>query len=181
MTTPDQTTPTTGVPAWILTALQATLLITATTVCFHATNHQHTWILAAAAAAAIGWALLRPDSPGAAAWILIMGAWWLTGLATPTLTTTLQAALLVLAGHHLTAVRASNHRNTRLSVGYLAASLSVLAVLMLATALAAPLISHVSNSPITSDQWAIAATSAAVAALAGTTIWLTTAETRRRM
>lgn len=173
MTAPKAATTTNGVPAWTLTVLQAAVFAFATIVCFRATSHEQQWILAAAGAVAIGWALARPGSPGATIWILIIGSWWLTGLSTPSPGTTLQAALLVLAGHYLTAVRASTHRTTRLSIGYLATSLGVLTALLLATALVAPLITLISNSPITSDQWTVVWTTAALAVFAGLAAWLT--------
>lgn len=165
--------PTTGTPAWILIGVQAALLAVATVGCFRATSHQQGWMMAAAAAAFAVWALIRPDSPATTGWILTVGAWWLTGLASPSLTTTLQTALLVLAAHYVTATRASTHHSTRLSLRYSATCLAALAALMLATTLTAALINAITNSPVTSDQWTIAWTTAATAALGGLTLWYT--------
>lgn len=173
--TQPQAKPTTGMPAWTLTIVQAALFALATVACFRATSHQQAWLMAAIAAAFAGWALIRPDAPATLGWILTIGAWWLTGLATPSLTTTLQTALLVLAAHYATAARASSHRSTRLSPRYLATCLAALGVLMAATALVAPLISAISDSPITSDQWTIAWTAAAIAALGSLALWFTSA------
>lgn len=169
----DQPKPTSGLPAWTLTFIQALLFATAAITCFRATSHQQAWLMAAAATAFTAWALIRPDSPATLCWILAIGAWWLTGLTKPPSTTTLQTALLVLAAHYVSAARASNHRSSRLSFRYLANCLGALGILMVATALTAPLINVVTNSPVTSDQWTIAWTSAAIAVLAGLAWWFT--------
>ncbi|WP_105185610.1 hypothetical protein [Micropruina glycogenica] len=147
--------------------VQTALIAAATATCFRATSHQQAWLMTFIASVFVGWALLRPDSPATLGWVLTIGAWWFTGLAYPTIATTLQTALLTLAAHYVTAARASNHRSTRLSPRYLANCLAVLGVLMLATALAAPVISAISDSPVTSDQWTIVWMAAAIAALSG--------------
>lgn len=145
-----------GAPAWLLTLVQAALLGNVIMIAWRSTNSTNQWILAALAIAAAGWAILRPDSPATAFWLIIIGAWWLTSLNAPSTTATTQAALLIGAVHYLTAIRANLHRATRMRPTLLLALVATLAGICLATLIADITIRVVAASPITNDTWTLA-------------------------
>lgn len=144
-----------GIPAWLLSVLQALLLATTIVVCFRSLTHAQSWAMAVISVGAATWAVIRPDSLATALWLLIIGVWWLTGYGIPGASSTLLAAVLTGAVHYLTGVRANAHRSTRMSPPYLAGVIGILAGLSLAILLADLTIRAVATRPATSELWVV--------------------------
>lgn len=123
--------------------------------------------------AVAAWAVVRPDSPALAVWIVSFGIWWLISEVEPLSSTALRLAMLIVAAHQVTALRATCHRSTRLTLPYLARVLLPLIAIVLVTVIVEPLVRMRAGDGVQADLPTLVWTVAAVVVLVGLAAWFT--------
>ncbi len=157
-----------GLPAWLLSALQAALLLGCVALTWRSTVHDQPLILVVVGLGLAAWAVVRPDSPATLAIILLIGLWLLTGYTRPPLGWVLVLVLAVSALHHLTALRANLPRSSRVTSPYARRALFAQAALAGTALVTVGVTWATAATPTTDDLWVATWLASAVALRRGT-------------